>query len=220
MPSHPRRHMILVGDSDIARWPAHLYPCLPGVAEVITDEHGNVSSVSGHSGATLSQVVPHVQEALQQALLKDDNHLILIVCAGENDIGQGQPLEASVKALENLLEASFSESNTIQGSIHVVFLGPKFEPWLNDDLDSKRAYSAMDRAFQRCCQQHANATNIHYVDCLVMFCGSTANLPGARLGGKAQAQEEFFDSDQLHLCDQGYEIWKDVVETIIQQRCL
>jgi lysophospholipase L1-like esterase len=153
-----------------------------------------------------------------------DDGLILVVCAGENDIGQGIPLESSVQALQKVLDAAFTPPSGANNTTlhHLVFLGPKLEPWMNDDLDSKKSYSAMDRAFQRCCMENVPTmvNNLHYVDCLVMFCGETANVSGARLGGKAIAQEEFFDADQLHLNDSGYVIWKDVVEDMIIKKCL
>ena len=45
-----------------------------------------------------------------------------------------------------------------------------------------------------------------------MFCGESANIPGATLGGKAKAEPVYFSSDQLHLSEEGYRIWKRVVE--------
>ena len=59
---------------------------------------------------------------------------------------------------------------------------------------------------------------MHYLDCLTLFCGATAHLPGALLGGKAQADPTYFDCDQLHLSEAGYQLWKDYVEEAIQSQ--
>ena len=51
-----------------------------------------------------------------------------------------------------------------------------------------------------------------------MFCDEeTTNLPGARFCGRAKAEPYYFCSDQLHLSDSGYDVWKDIIETIILQ---
>jgi lysophospholipase L1-like esterase len=125
-------------------------------------------------------------------------------------------------------------------------LGPKFEPWLDQDPSYKKKYAAMARAFRRGLEEYDTTTSfcngnsakrndkhsdtgdrggsnfdthdrILFIDCLTMFCGETANLPGARLGGRARADPRFFASDQLHLSREGYEIWKEAVETGIER---
>jgi lysophospholipase L1-like esterase len=126
----------------------------------------------------------------------------------------------------------------------LIFLGPKFEPWQDnhhDNISYKKKYNSMTRAFQRCLQEYSNNNKndngndnddddvnnsnnfssrrrIHYIDCLTMFCDEeTTNLPGARFCGRAKAEPYYFCSDQLHLSDSGYDIWKDIIETIILQ---
>lgn len=109
-------------------------------------------------------------------------------------------------------------------------------------LDSKKKYAAMSRAMERCCRgfgtncrsgggggddnrredsNHRNNDNnkmVYYVDCLTMFCGESANQPGAVLGGRAKAERQFFSDDALHLNDAGYEVWRDVVERILCEK--
>ncbi|KAG7351073.1 GDSL-like lipase/acylhydrolase family protein [Nitzschia inconspicua] len=235
-PHTSERLLLLVGDSDIERWPEKFYPCLQGVgASAAVDSHGNsFFSLSGHSGATLGQVLIHVRDALEDARGAADRKsptIILVVCAGENDIGMGVSLETTKVNFSALLDLVFSDQ-TVAGSggdlTHFIFLGPKFEPWMeydNDSVGMKQAYAKLDRAFHRLCDEYAKrhenlSSNIHYIDCLDMFCGDTSNLPGARTGGRAVAKEEFFCSDQLHLSDDGYAVWKETVERIIKKKCL
>lgn len=45
-----------------------------------------------------------------------------------------------------------------------------------------------------------------------MFCGDSANQPGALMGGQAIPEARYFDNDQLHLSDEGYKIWKEILE--------
>lgn len=173
----------MIGDSDIARWPPSLYP----------DLHPLTIHVDGHSGATLDQVVTKIPSCNENA--------ILVVCAGENDDGHGLSLDDSLEAMDKLI---FTKSFH-----HLIFLGPKFEPWLNDDESSRKKYVKLDKGFRRRCEK---ADNVTYIESLTMFCGDTANVPGAVLGGKAKASREYFDNDELHLNEQGYKIWKRKVE--------
>jgi lysophospholipase L1-like esterase len=130
-----------------------------------------------------------------------------------------------------------NRNNNDDDNRFLIFLGPKFEPWQDnhhDNISYKKKYNSMTRAFQRCLQEYNNKKNgnddennnndfsrrIHYIDCLTMFCDEeTTNLPGARLCGRAKAEPYYFSSDQLHLSDSGYDIWKDIIETKILQ-CL
>ena len=211
----------LIGDSDIAYWPSELYPTQTdsgGVKHVIT-------SVSGHSGATLRETLPHLHNMMKNWLnlpnQERPQRLILIACAGENDIGNGICLDDSVQALETFIDVVFEDSNQDQGQRYLIFLGPKFEPWMNDDPTSKKQYTKMSRSFARCCDRSNRASKIHYVDCITMFCSAaTSSIPGAILGGKAMADSNYFCDDQLHLSKHGYQIWKDVVEKCIVNECM
>ena len=259
------KRLVVVGDSDIAFWPKELLPSSTGDDENENGVEWERPIVSGHSGATLAEVLPHLRTILARINDDDDDDgrtpttaaastpdtLVVLVCAGENDIGEGLSLERSVESLREFLDVVFLDDSYAGkgGDDHryLLFLGPKFEPWLEHDPTYKKKYNAMTRAFQRCLQEYSykaekrdtiinikdtkntynntalsnystiNDHRIHFIDCLTMFCGETANLPGARLGGRAQADPRFFASDQLHLNKEGYEVWKDVVETKIRQ---
>jgi lysophospholipase L1-like esterase len=295
----------LVGDSDISRWPSELFPApSSGTVHFI---------VSGHSGATLQEVIPHVKETLANALLvseedesnksksseeaattcsttsihshkdrrrlmktqkhhvppksnnvgsadndddterrrrsrshdDDGDSLFLVICAGENDIGNGVSLTESTQSLDEMLSSilyHFDDKNDDDNNnnyyyyenvqmVGVIFLGPKLEPWLKHDVSARKDYIRMSRSFvarfQRRCDDLANQHcstkkrrlkfSLAYVDCLTMFCGDNANkLPGALMGGQAQALDIYFDRDQLHLGNEGYKIWKQVVENRIR----
>ena len=150
--------------------------------------------------------------------------VFLVVCAGENDIGSGVSLNKSNEALESILKTISSVANTTKWlRVHLIFLGPKLEPWLQDDSESRKAYIQMSRSFARLCKQYDDDNNnsdqastcgigkIHYLDCLTLFCKG-ANEPGALFGGRAIPQVEYFDDDQLHLSNEGYRLWKKSVE--------
>jgi len=192
-------HFALVGDSDIDRWPKAL---LPSVIRATT-------TVLGHSGATLRQVLPHVRGSLERSVAPT-NFVILVVCAGENDIGNGMTLVETETYFQELLKIIFDRTDST--NVHLIFLGPKFEPWLNKDKDARKQYIQMSLTFQRCCRNNKYSSQISYIDCLAMFCGESANQPGAVLGGKAVADPSLFDADQLHLSEKGYRIWKRILE--------
>lgn len=240
--------LVLVGDSDIAFWPNELYPniflgtssSLSVSSTSIPQQQPSPPLVSGHSGATLAEIVPHLRAIMREChrdtgdnkdiKTSSSSSLIIVACAGENDIGNGIPLSQTVKDLTEFLDVVFeskkgSNNTGNNNNPFVIFLGPKFEPWLEQDSDSKRQYSAMSRAFERCCREYETENGhqknrVHYVDCLTMFCGETAKIPGAVLAGRAKADEHFFASDQLHLSYEGYSVWKEVVERVIEQTIL
>ena len=198
------RALLLVGDSDIARWPEELLPQV---------DDGVPLTVSGHYGATLQEIITHLEAALQ-TIDKTTETVVLVTCAGENDIGSGVSLDDTLAAFHNLVQGFFDEHGA---SRRLIFLGPKIEPWLEDDPASRKQYAKLSRAFQRACSKHERSSDIRFVDCLTMFCGESATLPGATLGGKAKAERLYFVNDQLHLSQEGYQVWKQVVEDHLRE---
>lgn len=198
----PRKWIALVGDSDIDRWPKAL---LPDVADATFE-------VSGHSGATLGEILPAIEKVKSKLhhLGSSRDELIIIVCAGENDIVNGIPQDQIEKSFSQLLRIVFDQKSGTTAQL--IFLGPKFEPWMGDDLQSRNAYVKLSKALEKLCITAPDAASIKYLDCLTMFCGETAKKPGALLGGKAVAQDVYFEQDKLHLSNEGYLLWKQVIE--------
>lgn len=193
-----------IGDSDIARWPSN-----------ILHKGGNTPRMSGHSGATLVEILPFVEQALQAAtsfFIKNPyNSLVfVVVCAGENDIGNGLPLDETLASFEKLLNMLHTPYQ------HLIFLGPKIEPWLSHDPMSQKKYVKMSKAFGRAAEKHPKKDQIWFIDCLTMFCGESGTRAGAILGRLARAEPQYFADDQLHLNDLGYERWTQVVEEKIE----
>ena len=192
--------LYLVGDSDIERWPRELVPRGRAGAKV---------HVSGYSGATLQQVLNQTDEIFTLGRLTGTT--VWVVCAGENDIGNGVPLWESKAELSRLLSRVQSLiKNDCQHRL--IFLGPKLEPWLQDDQDSRKQYIQLSRAFQRECAPYGFAM---FLDCLTMFCmPGDDQQPGALL--KARPDPSLFDADLLHLSDAGYLKLKTMVEEAIE----
>lgn len=237
-PITPWIHLLMIGDSDIARWPKEL---LPSVSS--RDDSGGLQqecyetclptssiSVSGHSGATLSQIIEPLKEGLERiaqtprakhraattVLQAPRESVVVVVCAGENDIGDGVPLAKSEEALETSLKTVFGDFGSRLSRdfrLHMIFLGPKLEPWLKDDMDARKAYIRMSKSFERICNAR---DGVIFVDCLTMFCGESANQPGSLFGGRAIPETQYFNDDQLHLSEEGYLQWKKVVEERIR----
>ena len=210
------------------------------------NDNGDVDNIEiikrGKSGATLKEIIPDLLSVMEELRQRPHSkrRMIIVACAGENDIGEGISLDSSLAALHEFLDVVFSSLQSSSSSLeahskHLIFLGPKFEPWLDADddrktnLQNKQLYSKMSRNFERCCKEYNNNNNndnnnhnttpsssIYYVDCLTMFCtNETKTIPGAILGGKAKADAIYFQSDQLHLNSNGYQIWKTTIEDII-----
>ena len=198
--------LAFVGDSDIHYWPSKVLPTLDGVVPVAV--------VSGHSGASLSETLPHLRKVLKKH--GSSQRLIIVACAGENDV-YDISLDSSLIAMRQFLDAIFSNEKEPSKHHHLIFLGPKFEPWLEDDSSYRKSYIKMSRAFSQCCEKHDNADQIQFIDCLTMFCGDTATIPGAVLGGRAKADSKYFAADKLHLSIHGYKVWQQVVQERIKE---
>lgn len=200
--------------------------------------------VSGHAGITLQEILCHVKDTITKLLQYDSsdattNHRFVVVCGGENDIGCGVPLNTSKLAFQALLDHFHSTNLELSKRqydatfvpppvVHCIFLGPKLEPWLSNDAAARKSYIQMSTTFEQLCHQQrkkdvsdgVNVEYIHYVDCLTMFCECSANdQPGALYGGKAVPATIYFHSDQLHISDAAYAIWKSKVEDKISAIC-
>jgi lysophospholipase L1-like esterase len=82
-------------------------------------------------------------------------------------------------------------------------------------MSSRKQYTKLSNSLQRTIRKHQGFTTSRmvFVDCLTMFCTSqTSNVPGAVHGGRAIPDEKYFDDDRLHLSEDGYRVWKKIVE--------
>lgn len=195
----------LVGDSDISRWPAQLLPSAPACSP------SSKPIVKGRPGATLDELAPMVDSALADIpnSPNNDHVIILVLCAGENDLGQGYSIGKAISSFETAIDACFVRR---QSKVNVIFLGPKFEPWLIGDHTARKQYLKLSKGMRRAAERHGHSARITYVDCLTMFCGDSADVPGA-LTSKAVPERKYFHDDGLHLSNEGYEIWKGIVES-------
>ena len=208
--------IILVGDSDISRWPPSLYPqCSSGLHKRFETSLRNL----GQSGALLSDLVPQLRQ--WRAEIDDSSCMrydVFVACAGENDISSGRSLDTVLEVFRSFLDEVFHPSQQEQNhkiQNCVIFLGPKYEPWLSTDMSSRKKYTKLSSALQRTIRKHEGSTASQrvFVDCLTMFCtNQTHNVPGAIHGGRAIPDEKYFDGDGLHLNEDGYRIWKNIVE--------
>jgi len=85
----------------------------------------------------------------------------------------------------------------------LIFLRPKSEPWMENDHHARKAYGKLSKAMKRACNSHPCGNEIVFVECLTMFC---------TVSDKATPNPMFFHRDGLHLSDEGYRVWKDVIE--------
>ena len=193
----PAATVILVGDSDIARWPSSAWPT------------GTVA-VSGRDGATLQDTAARLQSSLHQntsTRTPATATCIVVLCAGENDVGAGTPVNEMESTMQDIVSVIQR-----QPCCRAVVLGPKLEPWLVRDTKSRRDYARLAKMMERCCDGY----DVVFLDCLTLFCDH-ANVPGAVWGNKATPNATYFDTDQLHLSQKGYGVWKRVVDEKIAE---
>ena len=195
--------MILLGDSDISRWPASLYPS--------TYTSISIDINTSHGGAQMSDVLQQINKWKEDTKDEinntvDDN--ILLCCAGENDIGS-KSIDQILETFRAVLDALFPSTKS---DLKLIFIGPKFEPWLINDNTSRKQYVKLNNGLHRATRKHHAKDQITYIDCLTLFCTEeSANVPGA-IHSKAIPDDRYFDKDGLHLNDLGYEKWKQIIE--------
>merc|ERR1719183_1253255 len=201
--------MILLGDSDISRWPASLYPRYP--TSILTSTSTSQCNYAV-GGAQMSDVLQQINKWKEDTkdetnITVDDN--ICICCAGENDLGS-RSIDQILETFRAVLDAIFPSTKSY---LKMIFIGPKFEPWLINDNTSRKQYTKLNNGLQRATRKHhATSDQITYIDCLTLFCTEeSANVPGA-IHSKAIPDNRYFDKDGLHLNDMGYEKWKEIIE--------
>ena len=216
--------LVLLGDSDISRWPDELLP-------VINDLEGAIVNHS-RSGALLQDMQKQAKAAIYelngQRDAQNPQAIIILACAGENDVSSCISLDTIIQAFEDFVRIMVTEPiRDNMAKRHIVFLGPKLEPWLKDDTYSQKSYFKLSKSLDGACKRlqssicdDLNSRSdmdeqkfiLTFVDCLTQFCGETADIPGAVVGGHAIPQAQYFHDDGLHLSRSGYEIWKEMIE--------
>ena len=210
--------IVFLGDSDISRWSESLYPS-------IKDSSGKECDIRcvniAKGGASISDMHSQLKDWRGCDEREDESNTLFVACAGENDVSSGQPIDRIQMSFTSFLEDLFgSKPMHQQKSKHFIFFGPKFEPWLTEDYASRKQYTKLSNALQRTIRksQESFKENIVYVDCLTMFCtNETKDIPGAVHGGRALPNHTYFDSDELHLSEKGYKIWRDILKEEIER---
>lgn len=211
--------IIFAGDSDIARWPKELYPSLEfGAARdslIRSNDQPSPSTIPhifccARDGATIADTLDQISE-LTNERPGIEEFSIFVVCAGENDLSihSIEEIESNFKSLLSVLFKGKTKDRWL------ILLGPKLEPWIEDDFKSRKNYIRLSNLFERSIQNSAYSQYIYYINCLMMFCGKSAHQPGA-LWQKALPEPRFFDSDLLHLSTDGYTLWKEKTQATIQ----
>lgn len=213
--------IVLVGDSDISRWPPSLYPKYCKINNNVKFDVVNL----GQSGGVLSDLLPQLhqwqtEQRTRTGIKSSENIHIFVACAGENDLGSGRSVDGLLNTFRSFLDELFPDSQLQQKHVEetknfLLFLGPKFEPWLSEDSSSRKQYAKLSNALQRTIRKHSafHTHRMTYIDSITTFCTKeTSQVPGAIHGGRAIPDVQFFDRDGLHLNEKGYQIWNHMIE--------
>jgi lysophospholipase L1-like esterase len=223
--------VVFLGDSDISRWPPSHYPTSVvnnnAAAAATTITCVNLAKGGAVMSDLLTQLKDWREDGNNISVESNNTTLIFVACAGENDVSSGQSIDKIQHSFTSFLEELFrvgraTDETNIYNKKHLIFFGPKFEPWLTNDHTSRKQYNKLSTALQRAVRKSSvsssHSQNIVYVDCLTMFCTSESkDVPGAVHGGRAIPDCRYFDSDELHLNDLGYDIWKEILDEKIQR---
>ena len=214
-----------IGDSDIARWPQSLLPVFP---------HNDKLKINllGQDGATFTDTIRMIKNFIQNPSKSNvSKGFIVIACVGENDLVNGQSIDKILSSFDEFIKLilHWSSLSSISDALQecrkfptcICFLGPKLEPWHKNDPFHRKKFANLSRKMKGQIQMYDAMypnENIIFVDCLTMFCGKSAKLPGAIFGGKAIAESKYFQNDEVHLNELGYTVWKNHIESEIFHR--
>mmetsp|Transcript_6325 Transcript_6325/g.11946 ORF Transcript_6325/g.11946 Transcript_6325/m.11946 type:complete len:266 (+) Transcript_6325:136-933(+) len=246
--------LVFVGDSDIARWPKHLLPQVPAISSFCQHRHKQhhdedpkneqrarhvTTFHHAQNGATMQSLASQIKRAKKEISSSTIDNCesfdvtIFIACAGENDLSTcsnttSSMLDRIMEHFESAVQSIFSIKSSKQQikNPHLIFIGPKVEPWMEqDDLDARMSYFQLSERLRSCIAKLSSSScpiatkcksnSIFYLDSLTLFCGETSNK--SVVGGQAIAQRIYFHEDELHLSQNGYEIWKNQVDDILSQ---
>lgn len=212
--------VVFLGDSDISRWPPSHYPSSATITCVNFAKGGAVM-------LDLLTQLKDWREDDNNNSVQSNSTVIFVACAGENDVSSGKSIDKIQHSFTRFIEELFHANHATDdeqniNNKHLVFFGPKLEPWLTHDHTNRKQYNKLATALQRAIRKSSVSSssyspNIMYIDCFTMFCTSESkDVPGAVHGGRAIPDRRYFDSDELHLNDLGYEIWKEILDEKIQ----
>jgi len=201
-------HIHYVGDSDIYRWPKYLLPNPNVAAASLSDRIFSLEKfkVHGRDGALLSDATSQLRNILipKSPSSHSNSSKVFIAYAGENDIGKGSSVDATVSEFRKFLVLVTHSENSF-----LLFIGPKIEPWLYLDEPSFRNYAQLSESMKRAC---AGKERVLFLDVLTLFCAGETP-PGSVLDSRTnRADRTYFARDMLHLNDSGYRLLKAAVE--------
>lgn len=233
--------LAFIGDSDIARWPEHLLPSLS--LPNLSHHELTVTIFQNAVGGSTMKNLPTQIRGIQESISADENNFdatIYIACCGENDVSNKIPIHLIMESFQKAVKAIFhpKESSTpdCHSQPHLIFLGPKVEPWMgSDEIEARKGYfqlsEQLNAEITKLCatvadehKDHAHSLehtdcvedghSIIFLNCLTMFCEEATKVLSV-VGGGAIADKKFFNEDTLHLSDEGYMLWKEEVEIIL-----
>jgi lysophospholipase L1-like esterase len=220
--------VFLVGDSDIANWKSLNLPL------------GTLTK----SGWTSFQVLKAIKsrEADSAVVGEGGAEEDFVICAtwGENDVCNSGDMVNVKIAANNTSEAikqlvAKCDKGHLKG---VLFFGPKLEPWmfsdpLNVDTDAIMSYVRLSLELKSLFQE-CKELGVTFVDALSMFTDNPGRsteeimteVQELRVASKIvsadsfsfRVEEAFFCTDQLHLSEDGYSLWNDIVEAFIEEK--
>ena len=191
----PLKNIILFGDSDFSKWKS------------IESEWNRVVNV-GVGGAEMLQMAFYATECVDKY-----RPSILVLVGGENDLANdGVTPESTFGYFEKCYDRAVSTHKRSSDTLTIVYMGTKPEPATEGLHDRYLKYDEMIRN---------------------RFLGdspSTTAMPNVWVNKKNKnttfyyidwwhlKERRFYANDGLHLSDLGYEIWRDTLQKIVEQK--
>ena len=180
---HSHIALIFFGDSDIARWPEHLFPSLDLTTKKNLNHHRiDVTTFNfSKSGAIMENLSKQITKASHELTGKNErfDEMIFIGCAGENDVSNGIPIDTTMEFFNEAMKSinSFFDHHSSPKQPYVLFMGPKVEPWMDSsELESRNGYFQLSARLKQACRALSASASICSDQCRNPHYGSQSRI--------------------------------------------
>ncbi len=157
----------------------------------LQEEFPNVPIINtGFGGSQASDLLTHLE-----ALVLRYEPIAVFIYEGDNDVNAGKSPEVIMKDLDQIFQRLFKQRE----GISIYFIGAKPSP---SRWQLKTEYEAFNKALERYSKGMINATYV--------------NVWNPMLDSIGNPRPELFLEDMLHMKPEGYKIWKEQINPLLE----
>ncbi|GMH99725.1 hypothetical protein TrLO_g1762 [Triparma laevis f. longispina] len=205
--------ILFLGDSDITHWSA-----LP--SNSLTHATSGFTSIDVlNSLSLLSSPCSSKDNGNDSKEVEEVTHCVMV--CGENDLSCSIEISYIHSVVSTIKDTIASLPSTLPMLRHLLFLGPKLEPWQSNNLSSILSYLNLHNQLSYSLPKlEIDNLQITYIDNFSKFTTSSKLtydlgmfLRSLKEGEvlEFEIERKWFKEDCLHLSEEGYGVWEGIV---------